>query len=136
MPAMKYAELASGEKVPALGLGTWKMGVGASDEAAQLRALQAGIAQGMTLLDTAEMYGDGRSEQLVAKAIAPRVLPLIGKIYAAKGVEMRCCPESRAILECAGITGVRDATEDDFYTEYLAPIVSISTLPCVEQRSG
>ena len=67
---MKYAELASGEKVPALGLGTWKMGVGASDEAAQLRALQAGIAQGMTLLDTAEMYGDGRSEQLVAKAIA------------------------------------------------------------------
>ena len=67
---MKYVELASGEKVPALGLGTWKMGVGASDEAAQLRALQAGIAQGMTLLDTAEMYGDGRSEQLVAKAIA------------------------------------------------------------------
>ena len=67
---MKYVELASGEKVPALGLGTWKMGVGDSDEAAQLRALQAGIAQGMTLIDTAEMYGDGRSEQLVAKAIA------------------------------------------------------------------
>ena len=67
---MKYVELASGEKVPALGLGTWKMGVGDSDEAAQLRALQTGIAQGMTLIDTAEMYGDGRSEQLVAKAIA------------------------------------------------------------------
>ncbi|MDO8351821.1 MAG: aldo/keto reductase, partial [Aestuariivirga sp.] len=67
---MKYVELASGEKVPALGLGTWKMGVGDSDEAAQLRALQAGIAQGMTLIDSAEMYGDGRSEQLVAKAIA------------------------------------------------------------------
>jgi len=67
---MKYVELASGEKVPVLGLGTWKMGVGDSDEAAQLRALQAGIAQGMTLIDTAEMYGDGRSEQLVAKAIA------------------------------------------------------------------
>ena len=67
---MKYVELASGEKVPALGLGTWKMGAGASDEAAQLRALQTGIAQGMTLIDTAEMYGDGRSEELVAKAIA------------------------------------------------------------------
>lgn len=67
---MKYVELASGEKVPALGLGTWNMGVGDSDEAAQLRALQTGIAQGMTLIDTAEMYGDGRSEQLVAKAIA------------------------------------------------------------------
>ena len=66
---MKYVELASGEKVPALGLGTWKMGVGDSDEAAQLRALMVGIGQGMTLIDTAEMYGDGRSEQLVAKAI-------------------------------------------------------------------
>ena len=67
---MKYVELASGEKVPALGLGAWKMCVGDSDEAAQLRALQAGIARGMTLIDTAEMYGDGRSEQLVAKVIA------------------------------------------------------------------
>ena len=46
---------------------------------------------------------------------------------------MRCCPESRAILECAGITGVKDATEDDFYTEYLAPIVSISTLPGLDE---
>ena len=67
---MKYLELASGEKVPALGLGTWKMGVGDSGEVAQLRALETGIAQGMTLIDTAEMYGDGCSEQLVAKAIA------------------------------------------------------------------
>jgi diketogulonate reductase-like aldo/keto reductase len=67
---MKYVELPGGEKLPALGLGTWKMGIGAADEAAQLRALKAGIAQGMTLIDTAEMYGDGRSEQLVAEAIA------------------------------------------------------------------
>ena len=67
---MKHVELVGGEKVPALGLGTWKMGVGSPDEAAQLRALQTGIAQGMTLIDTAEMYGDGRSEQLIAKAIA------------------------------------------------------------------
>ncbi len=67
---MRYVELAGGEKVPALGLGTWKIGIGDSDEAAQLRALQTGIAQGMTLIDTAEMYGDGRSEQLVARAIA------------------------------------------------------------------
>jgi diketogulonate reductase-like aldo/keto reductase len=67
---MKYVEFPGGEKVPALGLGTWKMGVGDAGEAVQLRALQAGIAQGMTLIDTAEMYGDGRSEQLVAKAIA------------------------------------------------------------------
>ncbi len=67
---MKYVELATGERVPALGLGTWKMDVGSAGETAQLRALKVGIAQGMTLIDTAEMYGDGRSEQLVAKAIA------------------------------------------------------------------
>ena len=67
---MRLVELPSGEKVPALGLGTSHMGAGDPDEAAQLRALQAGIAQGMTLIDTAEMYGDGRSEALVAKVIA------------------------------------------------------------------
>ena len=66
---MKHVEFPGGEKVPALGLGTWKMGVGDADEAAQLRALMVGIGKGMTLIDTAEMYGDGRSEQLLAKAI-------------------------------------------------------------------
>src|SRR3990170_3181090 len=66
---MKYVELVNGEKVSALGLGTWKMGVGDPDEAEQLRSLMVGIGQGMTLIDTAEMYGEGRSEQLVAKAI-------------------------------------------------------------------
>jgi glutamate-5-semialdehyde dehydrogenase len=66
---------------------------------------------------------------LVAKAIAPAVLPRIARIYADKGVEMRCCPESRAIIEAAGIGGVKDATEEDFYAEFLAPIVSIATLP-------
>lgn len=67
---MKTVTLASGEQVAALGLGTWKMGVGDADEAAQLRALRLGIDLGMTVIDTAEMYGDGRSEQLVAKAVA------------------------------------------------------------------
>jgi len=65
---------------------------------------------------------------LVAKGIAAKFLPLIGRIYAGKNVEMRCCPESRAILEAAGIDGLEDATEADFHTEYLAPIVSIATL--------
>jgi glutamate-5-semialdehyde dehydrogenase len=66
---------------------------------------------------------------LVAQGIAKQVLPAIGKIYAAKGVEMRCCPESRAILESAGISPLKDATEEDFYAEYLAPVIAISTLP-------
>jgi glutamate-5-semialdehyde dehydrogenase len=70
---------------------------------------------------------------LVATAIAEKVLPPIGRIYAGKGVEMRCCPESRAILEGAGIHGIKEATEEDFYTEYLAPIISIRTLPGLDE---
>lgn len=69
---MKTVTLAYGERVPALGLGTWKMGVGDPDEAQQLRAIQVGIERGMTLIDTAEMYGDGRSERLVGQAISGR----------------------------------------------------------------
>jgi glutamate-5-semialdehyde dehydrogenase len=57
------------------------------------------------------------------------VLPPLGRLYRAKGVELRCCPESRAILEAAGIAGVKDATDADWTTEYLAPILSIATVP-------
>ncbi len=70
---------------------------------------------------------------LVAQAIAPKVLPEIGRIYAEKKVEMRCCPESREILKKAGIKGTKAATDQDFYTEYLAPIVSITTLPGLDE---
>ncbi len=70
---------------------------------------------------------------LVAEAIAARVLPLIGRIYADKGVEMRCNTESRAILDAAGIANLKNATEEDFHTEYLAPIVSIATVPGLDE---
>jgi glutamate-5-semialdehyde dehydrogenase len=69
---------------------------------------------------------------LVARSVAARVLPVLGGLYRGKGVELRCCPESRAILEAAGVTDVRDATDEDWTTEYLAPILSIATLPGVE----
>jgi len=70
---------------------------------------------------------------LVAHAIAPQVLPAIGRIYANKGVAMRCCRESKAILDRAGIPGLQDATEEDFFTEYLAPIVSIRVVPGLDE---
>jgi glutamate-5-semialdehyde dehydrogenase len=65
---------------------------------------------------------------LVAQAIAHKVLADIGRIYAAKGVEMRCTPEAKAVLAKAGVKKVKDATEEDFRTEWLAPVVSIATL--------
>jgi glutamate-5-semialdehyde dehydrogenase len=98
---------------------------------------RADVDKAVAIADNAktQRYGTCNTMEtlLVAQAIAPVVLPKIGAIYVAKGVEMRCCPESRAILESAGITGVKDATEEDFYTEYLAPIVSISTLPGLDE---
>ncbi len=69
---MKTVTLPSGERVPAFGLGTWNMGDRASARAEELAALRAGLDAGATLVDTAEMYGSGRSEELVAEAIAGR----------------------------------------------------------------
>jgi diketogulonate reductase-like aldo/keto reductase len=66
----KTVALPDGTRVPALGQGTWNMGDSASTRAAEIAALREGIERGMTLIDTAEMYGDGRSEELVGEAIA------------------------------------------------------------------
>ena len=69
---MQQVILPGGERVPALGLGTWNMGDAPARRAQELAALRAGLDAGLTLIDTAEMYGDGRSETLVAEAIAGR----------------------------------------------------------------
>ena len=69
---MKTVALPSGERVPALGQGTWNMGDHPAARAQELAALRSGLDHGLTLIDTAEMYGDGRSEELVAEAIAGR----------------------------------------------------------------
>ena len=57
---------------------------------------------------------------LVHVDIAPRVLPPLAQIYFAKGVELRGCGRSRAL-----VPGIKPATEDDWYTEYLAPILAV-----------
>jgi diketogulonate reductase-like aldo/keto reductase len=69
---MRFLSLSSGEPIPVLGLGTWMMGERKADAAEELAALQLGLDLGMSLIDTAEMYGDGCAEQLVGKAIAGR----------------------------------------------------------------
>ncbi len=69
---MKTVALPSGEQVPSLGQGAWNMGDRAATRAEEIRALRMGLDHGLTLIDTAEMYGDGRSEELVAEAIAGR----------------------------------------------------------------
>ena len=68
---------------------------------------------------------------LVHAAQAPAFLPRIGAVFAAKGVEMRCCPRAAALL--AGLPKVRPATEDDWATEYLAPIISIKVVDSLDE---
>ncbi len=67
---MRTVTLPEGAKVPALGQGTWHMGDSAVKRAEEIAALRAGVDLGMTLVDTAEMYGNGKSEELVGEALA------------------------------------------------------------------
>ncbi|ACA91716.1 MULTISPECIES: aldo/keto reductase [Burkholderia cepacia complex] len=62
--------LPNGETIPKLGLGTWEMGERPARRADEIAALREGIELGMTLVDTAEMYGDGATEELVGDALA------------------------------------------------------------------
>jgi diketogulonate reductase-like aldo/keto reductase len=61
-----------GDEIPVLGQGTWRMGELAAKRGDEVKVLQLGLDLGMTLIDTAEMYADGKSEEVVADAIAGR----------------------------------------------------------------
>ncbi len=67
---MRKLRLPMGDEIPVLGLGTWKMGESRGKRADEVKALKLGIELGMNLVDTAEMYADGKSEEIVAEAIA------------------------------------------------------------------
>ena len=66
---MRTVALPDGKRVPVLGQGTWRMGESKSARAREVAALRLGIELGMSLIDTAEMYGDGGAEEIVAEAI-------------------------------------------------------------------
>ncbi|HVA12666.1 MAG TPA: aldo/keto reductase [Stellaceae bacterium] len=69
---MRSLTLPDGDPIPALGLGTWRMGERRGAAAAEIAALKLGLDLGMALIDTAEMYGDGGAETIVREAIAGR----------------------------------------------------------------
>ena len=70
---------------------------------------------------------------LVARAVAAEFLPKIGAVFAAKGVEMRVCAQSRAILSRVAGANLKDATEADWSEEYLAPVISIKLVDGVDE---
>lgn len=73
---------------------------------------------------------------LVNKTIAPQVLPALCKIYQDKGVELRVDEQTRNTLEAAGFKNLVNAVEEDWQTEYLAPILSIKTVADMDEAIG
>jgi diketogulonate reductase-like aldo/keto reductase len=81
--ALPQIILPDGAAMPALGLGTWRMGERASERAREVAALKLGLSIGLQLIDTAEMYGDGGAEEIVADALGGgrHQAFLVSKVY-------------------------------------------------------
>ncbi len=104
MTAIQEVTLPSGEQVPAFGLGTWQMGDDPKLRAEEIATVRLALDLGATLIDTAEMYGDGRSEKLIGAAIRGRrdQAFLVTKVYPHNASEQGCiaaCERSLRRLE-------------------------------------
>jgi glutamate-5-semialdehyde dehydrogenase len=95
------------------------------------------IAMAVTVADNAktQKYSPCNASEslLVARGVAEEFLPKIGAIYAAKGVEMRCCPEAKALLATVQGAKLTDATEQDWFEEYLGPIISVKVVTGLDE---
>ncbi|MEF7615017.1 aldo/keto reductase [Aquincola sp. MAHUQ-54] len=100
---MRKVMLPHGEEVPALGLGTWRMGERADQHGREVAALRTALDLGYRLIDTAEMYGEGGAERVIGEAlagalrtgaVAREALFLVSKVYPhhadAQGVQAAC----------------------------------------------
>jgi glutamate-5-semialdehyde dehydrogenase len=98
---------------------------------------QVDIEQALVVTDNAktQKYSPCNATEslLVHAAQAQAFLPRIGAVFAAKGVEMRCCPVSKAILSDVPGAQVLDATEEDWSTEYLAPVISVKVVQTLDE---
>lgn len=99
--------LPGGDNVPALGIGTWRMGERGSQRGTEVRALRTAIEAGIRLIDTAEMYGEGGAEKVVGEAIKAHEgrrdeLFIVSKVYphnaSASGV-VKACERSLARMD-------------------------------------
>jgi glutamate-5-semialdehyde dehydrogenase len=98
---------------------------------------RADIAKAMTVCDNAKTHRYGTCNTmetlLVARGIAAEVLPALGKLYRGKDVELRVDPAARKVLEAAGVAPLVDATEEDWRTEYLAPVLAIKVVDGIDE---
>ena len=101
---MKTVGLKGGEQVPALGQGTWMMGERPDRRSTEIAALRLGVELGMTLIDTAEMYGDGAAETLIGEALGDvrNELFLVSKAYPQNASRKRLAVACEASLKRLG----------------------------------
>ncbi|MBW4680601.1 MAG: aldo/keto reductase [Microcoleus vaginatus WJT46-NPBG5] len=80
---MRTLKLPSGQLIPVLGMGTWQMGENTRNRQNEIDALRHGLDLGLSLIDTAEMYGEGGAEEVIAQAITNRRASvfLVSKVY-------------------------------------------------------
>jgi diketogulonate reductase-like aldo/keto reductase len=92
----KFVALPDGERVPQLGIGTWQMAEDTKKRAAEIASVRRAVEMGMSLVDTAEMYGEGKTETLLSEALAGlrETIFLVSKVYpynaSRKGVIAAC----------------------------------------------
>ncbi len=101
---MKTVTLSAGEQVPMLGQGTWMMGERPDRRDDEIAALRAGVDLGMTLIDTAEMYGNGAAESLIGDALGDRrdELFLVSKAFPHNASRQRLAASCEASLKRLG----------------------------------
>ncbi len=127
----RMVRLANGHTVPAIGLGTWYLGENPATWNKELEALRTGIDTGMTLIDTAEMYGSGRSERLVGEAISGmnrESLFVVSKVLPQNAGKSRIFSSCRASLKRLGTSYL------DLYLLHWRGGVPLSeTVSCMEE---
>jgi diketogulonate reductase-like aldo/keto reductase len=101
---IRTISLPGGELVPVLGIGTWNMGEKRKNRTEEIAALQMAVDLGMTVVDTAEMYGSGAAEEVIAEALGPRRgdIFLVSKVmpqHAARRATISSCEASLGRLK-------------------------------------
>lgn len=127
----RTVKLPDGTRIPAIGQGTWHMGDDPDRRASEIEALRTGVACGMTLIDTAEMYGEGAAERLVGEAIAPLgrdELFLVSKVYPHNAGRAHIFDSCRASLDRLG-TGALDL----YLLHWRGDVPLAETVACMEE---
>jgi len=123
--------LPDGMTVPALGQGTWFLGERKASAEAEKEALTAGIQAGMTLIDTAEMYGNGKAEELIGRTIAGMKredLFIVSKVYPHNAGRKNIFKSCMASMQRMGVDYI-----DLYLLHWRGGIPLSETVACMEQ---